>query len=67
MGRVCMDLTMVDVTDMPEAKPGDEVILIGSQGPEKITAEDVAAWAQTISYEILCGISSRVPRIHQGM
>lgn len=67
VGRVCMDLTMVDVTDIPEAKPGDEVILIGSQGPEKITAEDVAAWAQTIAYEILCGISARVPRVYQGM
>ncbi len=67
VGRISMDLTLVDLTEIPEAKTGDEVVLIGAQGEEKISAEDVANWADTISYEILCGISSRVPRIYTGL
>lgn len=63
IGNICMDQIMVDVTDIPGVCRGDEVILIGSQGKECITAEDVASWAGTISYEILLGITSRVPRI----
>ncbi len=63
-GRVCMDLTMIDVTDIGGVQQGDEVVLIGRQGDEEITAEEMAAWAMTISYEILTSISSRVPRIH---
>lgn len=66
-GRVCMDLTMIDVTDVPEAAVGDEAVLIGSQGEGQIRAEELAQWAETISYEIFCGISSRVPRIYLGM
>jgi len=61
-GVVCMDLTMCDVTDIPEVAAGDEVVVIGSQGKERITAEEVAGIAGTISYEIFCNISARVPR-----
>lgn len=63
-GDVCMDLTMCDVTDVPGAAIGDEVVIIGAQGAEAITAEEVAAKAGTSSYEIFCGISSRVPRAY---
>ena len=62
IGRVCMDMTMVDVTDVRGATIGDEAILIGQQGSERITAADLAAWQQTIPYEILCAIGPRVPR-----
>lgn len=62
VGRVCMDLTMVDVTDVPGAAESDEAVVIGAQGAAAITAEDVAAGAGTIAYEILCGIGPRVPR-----
>ena len=63
-GRVCMDMTMLDVTDVPEAREGDEVMLIGTQGNERITADDIASKTGTISYEVLCGISGRVPRVY---
>ena len=62
VGRVCMDLTMVDVTDVPGAAEGDEAVVIGAQGAAAITVEEVAAGAGTIAYEILCGIGPRVPR-----
>jgi len=62
VGRVCMDLTMVDVTDVPGAAEGDEAVVIGAQGAAAITVEEVAACAGTIAYEILCGIGPRVPR-----
>jgi alanine racemase len=58
-----MDMTMVDVTDVPECRVGDEAVLIGRQGHEAITANEVAELAQTNAYEILCGIGSRVPRV----
>ncbi|MBV9079528.1 MAG: alanine racemase [Elusimicrobia bacterium] len=61
IGRVTMDHIMVDVTGA-SAKVGDEAVLIGRQGEEAITADDWASWAETIPYEILCGISKRVPR-----
>lgn len=63
VGAVCMDLTMVDVTDIPDAGTGDEVVLIGRQGEETISAEEVASWAHTIPYEVLTSISARVPRV----
>jgi len=65
VGRVCMDMCMIDVTDVPAVREGDDVVLIGSQGSERITADDIAAKIGTIAYEVLCGISSRVPRIYQ--
>jgi len=64
VGRICMDMCMVDVTDIADVARGDEVVLIGCQGEESITADDVAGLAGTISYEILCAISARVPRLY---
>lgn len=64
VGRVCMDQTMVDVTDVPDVCVGDEVALIGTQGSETIDAEQVAKWAGTISYEVLLAVTHRVPRIY---
>lgn len=61
-GTVCMDMTMVDVTDVPGAQPGDEVILLGAQGKLRIGADELAKKLGTISYEVLCGIGKRVPR-----
>ena len=64
IGRVSMDLTLVDVTDIPEAAVGDDVVIIGKQAASQITADDLAAHIGTISYEVTCGISERVPRIY---
>jgi alanine racemase len=63
-GRVCMDLTMLDVTDIGKIHQGDEVVLLGTQENETISADEMASWADTISYEILTSIGARVPRIH---
>ncbi|MDP2043740.1 MAG: alanine racemase, partial [Candidatus Omnitrophota bacterium] len=62
-GRICMDQIMVDVGSQ-KLKIGDEVVLIGAQGKEKITAEELARLAKTIPYEIVCGLGSRIPRIY---
>ncbi len=64
VGRVSMDLTLVDVTDVKNASEGDEAVVIGEQGSHRITAEQVAAQIGTLSYEVTCGISKRVPRIY---
>jgi alanine racemase len=64
VGRVSMDLTMIDVTGVPGAKIGDEVLLIGKSEHCSVTAEDHANWAGTIPYEITCGINWRVPRVY---
>ena len=66
VGKVCMDLVMVDVTDIPHVSLGDEVILIGKQGKEQITPEDIADKIDSISYEVLCSIGKRVPRTYKG-
>jgi len=63
VGRVCMDLTLIDLGD-EKCETGDEVILIGSQGKEMISADDVAKLSDTISYEVICGIGKRVPRAY---
>jgi alanine racemase len=63
VGTVCMDATMIDITDVPDAKVGDEVVLIGKQGAEEILADEIAANGNTINYEIVCKISPRVTRI----
>jgi len=63
VGTGCMDMTMIDVTDIPEAKVGDEVVLMGRQGDEEILPDEVAANGGTINYEIACKISPRVTRI----
>lgn len=66
VGRVCMDMVMVDVTGIPEVSEDDPVVLLGAQGTEVIPAEEWGALAETISYEVLCGISPRVPRVYVG-
>jgi len=64
-GIVCMDLMMIDVTSVPEARAGDEVVLIGRQGKEEIRADELAKLGKTISYEIFCRVSPRVPRVYR--
>ncbi len=64
VGRVSMDLVTIDVTDIDGAAAGDEVILIGEQGNDSITAEELALKSQTIAYEVFCRISTRVPRLY---
>ena len=63
-GRISMDLTIIDVSHIPGAEIGDEVVLIGRSGDERITAVDHARWSETIAYEILCNLSERVARHH---
>ena len=64
-GTVCMDMTMVDVTDVPGVAVGDEVVLLGAQGSEVIDADELAERGGTISYEVLCAVGARVPRRYQ--
>ncbi|MBI3988780.1 MAG: alanine racemase [candidate division NC10 bacterium] len=64
VGRVCMDMTLVEVTTIPGVKVGDEVVIYGQQGKEAISVEAVAARIGTIAYELLCSIGKRVPRIY---
>lgn len=64
VGRVSMDLTIVDVTDVPGVRLDDRAIIIGEDGALSIHAEEMAKLADTISYEITCGISGRVPRVY---
>jgi alanine racemase len=64
VGRVSMDQMTVDLTGVPDAAEGDEVVLIGRQGNDEIDASEVAGWARTIPYEVLCGLSARVPRTY---
>ncbi len=65
VGAVCMDITMVDLTDVADAAVGDEAILWGGAGDAMISANDVARLVQTISYEMLCTVGRRVPRIYR--
>ncbi|MBL7141941.1 alanine racemase [Patescibacteria group bacterium] len=64
LGRVCMNLTMADVTKLTKIKAGDEVVLIGQQGEEEITAEEIAAKTKTINYEVVTRINPLIPRIY---
>jgi alanine racemase len=65
VGRISMDLTTLDVTDVPEHAIGDEVIVIGRQDPAQITAQELASACDTIAYEVLTNISPRVPRLYR--
>jgi alanine racemase len=68
IGTVCMDWIMADVTGVPEVAVGDEVVLLGCDSAGRaVHAEELAAWAGTIPYEIFCGISKRVPRVYKGL
>ena len=64
VGRICMNICMVDITELPQVKPGDEVVVMGRQGKEEITADDLAAWQETINYEVLCLIGGRNHRCY---
>lgn len=64
VGNVSMDLVGIDVTDLERVAIGDEVVLLGSQGSARVTAEELAVWAGTIPYEILTNVSRRVPRFY---
>jgi alanine racemase len=65
-GRVCMDQFMVDLTGVPEAEAGDEVVIYGRQGNERLALEEMADIAGTIPYELTCLLTGRVPRIYRG-
>lgn len=67
LGSICMDQCMADITCIQNVNVGDEVVLIGAQGEGYIGADELAEWANTISYEIILGISPRVPRIYLNM
>lgn len=64
IGRVCMDLMMIDVSDVPGVTLWDEVVLMGEQGSERITPDELAGLAETIPYEIILGFSARIPRVY---
>ncbi len=64
VGAITMDMCMVDVTNVDGVSPGDEVVLFGAQGGERISAGEVAAWGDTIEWEIFTSISKRVPRVY---
>mgnify|MGYP003011609276 FL=1 len=61
VGRICMDMCMIDVTDLPQVKSGDEVEIFG----EHILCADDAALGDTIPYELMCAVSKRVPRVYR--
>ena len=65
-GTVCMDWTLIDVTDIPQVEVGDEVTLLGSDNGQSITAEEWAQRIDTINYEVFCQVSKRVPRFYLG-
>jgi alanine racemase len=64
IGTICMDQMMIDLTRIPQAAVDDDVVLLGTQGGESITADELADKAGTISYEILLSVSERVPRVY---
>lgn len=65
VGRISMDMTVVDITDVPDARVGDVVTLIGRDGDSEITVDEVAEAVETISYEILTGLRPRLPRVEK--
>jgi alanine racemase len=64
VGRVSMDLTLIDVTNVPAVELNDPVTFLGSHGELEITAEDLARIVGTLSYEVTCGVAERVPRVY---
>jgi alanine racemase len=65
IGRISMDLVTIDVTEVPGVSLGDEVVLLGRQGDEEISAEELAGKLDTISYEVFCNVGARVPRVYR--
>ena len=64
VGNICMDMILIDVTDVPDVQAGDEVVIFGRQEDQMISVEELAMEGQTIPYEILCNVGKRVPRIY---
>jgi alanine racemase len=64
IGRVCMDAFMIDLTALKDVKTGEEVVLMGKQGKEKIDAHQIAGWANSFSYEIVSRMGKRLPRVY---
>jgi alanine racemase len=64
VGNICMDQCLVDVTDVPNVKLGDEVVLMGSQGDLTITADEIAEKVGTIGYEVICSFGIRLPKVY---
>ena len=64
VGRVCMDQLMVDVTKLESVQVGDEVLVFGESGKASLPVDELAALTDTISYELLCDLNKRVPRIY---
>ena len=65
VGRICMDMAMVDVTDIPDVKVEDDAVIFGYSEGSHLSADKVAEFANTISYEIICAVSARVPRVYK--
>ena len=65
VGKICMDMMLVDTTGLPDVQPGDEVVLMGEQGIEKISAEDIACWVGTIPYEIICNLGAKANLVYE--
>ncbi len=64
VGRVCMDLAMIDVGEVPNVQAGDEVVVLGAQGDAFISADEMAGWLDTINYEVVSTVMARVPRVY---
>ena len=64
IGRICMDQFMVDVTELGEVKTGDDVILVGTDGTERISVEELADQSGSFNYEFICDIGKRIPRVY---
>ena len=64
IGRVAMDYLMIDLTDVPNPEVGMEVVLLGSNGPSRVTALELSQYGESVSGEVTCVISDRVPRIY---
>ena len=64
IGRICMDQFMVDISELPEIKQGDEVTLVGRDGDEYISIEEVADMSYSFNYEFVCDIGKRIPRVY---
>src|SRR5205085_5985330 len=65
VGSVCMDMLMADVTGMDDVSPGDEVVIVGTQGDERIDVREMAATIGSIPWEILCRVGSRIERLYE--
>jgi alanine racemase len=65
VGAVCMDMMMIDVTDV-DVEPGDEVVIVGQQGAERLDMREIAATIGAIPWELLCRIGSRIERVYAG-